>query len=1003
MVPKLTNIDAAQLSLIPTVSLQSLINSAGQQKASLNTKIAYKTRRKDRLAGIVSVYSPDQGRTSVKSFNSVGDEIMAASKLALPVASLSQTLGALADDTKDVLTNDPLGLGAPVNNANAKVLRDNLSAFNKEIGDLDGNATAKNSDKVILLDAEIGGLRSELAEVNALMTRCNDVITRRAKGEEEEPLVNVGELSNTYKNVADSFKTYVSENIVLPMKANFETFNSFSLSLQGMDTSAPPPIFDLTYGPPVSVKGQFVLSQDGLYYDSRGGGLPVVEGTTLDAEAWELEYAPNLGGKGVFYGDERLGDLKNTVFSQDYISNSEEVAKYYDSDDILENLERNKARQISIVSGQISDLLASGLATHSAMVTNYYSNIGAVAAAYDSKIRKRRKQVQLIALFASDIYSFTEAEIGSPKNLGIGDGILIEYKTTSMESEGFWTPIERVPVNDFTFLKGKPVRLTLEDQRDITLFSEDLDDSILPIVPKFLVSEPQPFSVLDKFSISPTPIGEFPIVDGSSYVSGSGPFVLSLEDRIVTDSLVCAYNFLKPDVVTPSSLEFNLDNKVPDSSGLLDAQLVGSGVDWVFPSGLGIPYFRGTFYNSDQNGAQEDESAQGGSYAVLPTNKDWAGTENIFALSSLNDVGYDTIYDANDVPKGGGFSFDFWVHVPTLNQPSMKDYHRYRLLVANENSGGKLRTYFILPDKIAWYIDPLGQTVKKNRTDRVHGLIMGFREARDFREDTDLTASGIEFIIQPTVSQNQKEGNAAKAWGHSVCLVEDFGETGPEAGTNVVQTADSLTELGVAAQVSSTVNGVTLSDVSSTFMHMCVSFDYQASKLRTMVDGEVWNEVNMASSLMIGYAESLLVPSFANAEGTNPATFEESWTTPLLNGFPYNGPSVNLEGTTFTPWIIGGGFTDGIPSRGIANEPDYIGFLGYNTNDIYYGDSQWGDTGSWEKSQHGRTLNPVTSTRWQSGLNGYMGSFKVYGKALTSTEAKQNFDAQKGFFKNIVT
>jgi len=273
---EISNITDQELSLIPTTSLQALINSAGQQKASLNTKIAYKTRRKDRLAGTVSVYSPDQGRTSVKSFNSVGDEITAASKLSLPVASLSQTLGALADGGLNALTNDPLGLTDAINNANAQSLRDKLSAFNNEIGELDGGATAKNSDKVILLNAELGGLRSELAGVNSLITRCNDVITRRAKGEEEEPLVNVGDLTNTYPKIAESFKDYVSDNVVLPMQANFQAFNSFSMSLQGMDDSAPSPIFDLTYGPPVSVKGQFVLSQDGLYYDSRGGGLPVI-------------------------------------------------------------------------------------------------------------------------------------------------------------------------------------------------------------------------------------------------------------------------------------------------------------------------------------------------------------------------------------------------------------------------------------------------------------------------------------------------------------------------------------------------------------------------------------------------------------------------------------------------------------------------------------------------------------------------------------------------------
>jgi len=38
-----------------------------------------------------------------------------------------------------------------------------------------------------------------------------------------------------------------------------------------------------------------------------------------------------------------------------------------------------------------------------------------------------------------------------------------------------------------------------------------------------------------------------------------------------------------------------------------------------------------------------------------------------------------------------------------------------------------------------------------------------------------------------------------------------------------------------------------------------------------------------------------------------------------------------------------------------------------------------------------------------SALNGFLGSFKVYSKALTTKEVKTNFRGQKGFFKNIQT
>ena len=41
--------------------------------------------------------------------------------------------------------------------------------------------------------------------------------------------------------------------------------------------------------------------------------------------------------------------------------------------------------------------------------------------------------------------------------------------------------------------------------------------------------------------------------------------------------------------------------------------------------------------------------------------------------------------------------------------------------------------------------------------------------------------------------------------------------------------------------------------------------------------------------------------------------------------------------------------------------------------------------------------------RARSGLGGHIGSFKMYARPLTTDEVKQNFDAQKGFFKNILT
>ena len=61
-------------------------------------------------------------------------------------------------------------------------------------------------------------------------------------------------------------------------------------------------VFRLTYGPPLTDSGHYVLSNDGLYYDSQTGGLdPVylaISGVVPVGEAWKYDYDTNLGGKG---------------------------------------------------------------------------------------------------------------------------------------------------------------------------------------------------------------------------------------------------------------------------------------------------------------------------------------------------------------------------------------------------------------------------------------------------------------------------------------------------------------------------------------------------------------------------------------------------------------------------------------------------------------------------------------------------------------------------------
>jgi hypothetical protein len=95
------------------------------------------------------------------------------------------------------------------------------------------------------------------------------------------------------------------------------------------------------------------------------------------------------------------------------------------------------------------------------------------------------------------------------------------------------------------------------------------------------------------------------------------------------------------------------------------------------------------------------------------------------------------------------------------------------------------------------------------------------------------------------------------------------------------------------------------------------------------------------------------IPSFKQSN-----SFEYSFSS---TGSPFhiNGPKLN---DYFTPWILGGGYSDGNKNAG--------GFMNLDSG-------------------------------LRSGLNGHLGSVKFYSKALTTSETKTNFDGQKGFFKNI--
>jgi len=820
----------------------------------------------------------------------------------------------------------------------------------------------------------------------------------------------------------ERYKEFALNNIVKPYEQNAAGIAAYQAQFKAVqeETEEEENPFDIIFGPPISTSGKFILSRDGLYYDSRGGGVPNVVAQEILASNWQLKYNPNKGGKGVLLHEDRLKDYSNTVFSDEYTETNDVVEFLYKNDDILQSFISDKAIQTNEVSGQISELVASGYTRSSAIVQNYYRSIAAIAYSYDDKIRKRRKQLQVAGLYGT--YTITE------KTFPLGGGYILDssgarydienfppgytispdnivYFNTETQERGVTVHkiLDRIPLNDFGYLKGSGLVPDLQFQQEALLQSADVSGIILPIAPKFIKAANQNTVFLRDLNVSPEGNTDFPHIETSpadyASVSSVKPFIKSLDDGIETDSLIVCYNFLKGDVEAPSSLDYKLDNKA-SSYTHLNGKLVGKTATDVFPSGLSIPYLRGVLYDAEGQFSPEPwySNVPNGSYVRLKNNIS-KGELTPFT-ESLDGLTY----------SDAGFSVDFWAHIPEV-WSSLRSWHRYRVIFGCENSGQALglgsagavteNPNTILPD---------GRVSKERDPSKVHGLIMGWRDkknnATDGMASTNSNINQLEFVVLPTVSQNKPDGK----FGHSVAIAGipsnpyDPNSTYTELGFKVP--VDVFTEAGA-------LSGVSISSVQDTFMHTHVSVNYKGNEISLYLDGKKLISSSISDAFYLDAAQPLNVPSFVeknfgyeNSLGVRTSVSKADNYTESLHEGSVIAPELPMQ----TPWIIGGGFTDTCPrSYEVQEEVGFnttpFGFLGSNTNDTYFTKvaevSSGGITGQHTPGLGGCTYSGVNRNIPRSGLDGYVGSFKLYTRPLNTNEVEKNFDAQKGYFKNI--
>lgn len=651
-------------------------------------------------------------------------------------------------------------------------------------------------------------------------------------------------------------------------------------------------IFRLVYGPPKSIQGQFVLSNDGIYFDSQSSGispaLSFIEGKKRklkNSDQWKFSHDPNLGGRGDSFSTKDLELYINTILDPNIIDESPSLKPFYNSDGFLQELINNKNKRIYDLSSQISELEADS--APQAIIFNQKQSLISENSSLQQKINKRKKQIELA--------------VRLPSLYGIS-------------SKQFY-PGE-IPVNDFSYLQGINLALDLQKQKALSFSQVEIDGLVSPIQlsSSYVVSKgSSKNSSLEHLIISDLGQGAI-IYDGSS-VSSTNAVILPLNHSVTTDSLFAMYNFLDTNLEQPSSTSFTLRNSISEKATGY-AQLVGTSLDQIYKHGLGMAYLEGITKHSSSDPTKVSSL---GSYVKLPSVKEFT----------------DLLYNF------GGATIDFWAHVPNINCVS-GGYNQnntsslFRLVLANENTG-----YDGSPNSSSQDAD-----LNDFGTRCVRGFMMGF--SRDVRLTTNSSPSMTNpvqdsvFFIAPTQSiSSSSVGFIRRAnFDQLNCSFE----SGYHVMTQKINTAS---------------NGKYFSSCGDQFCHIAVSFDRVKDNISFYLDGSLVTTSSMSTVFGI---DKYTMPNIPTFKKTN----SFSYTTSTLNSDAPNelklGPKLDKY---FTPWIVGGGYTDGMYQYG--------NFMG----------GQYGGI--------------------RSGLRGYLGSLKFYSKPLTDSEVLDNYEAQKGFFKNIDT
>jgi len=652
-------------------------------------------------------------------------------------------------------------------------------------------------------------------------------------------------------------------------------------------------VFRLTYGPPISTDGAYVLTSDGLYYDSYDGGLdPVylaISGMVPVGDAWKYDYDPNLGGKGEVITVDSLNKFTDNIFDPNRIDDSAGLQNYYNEDHFLAVIKQQRDKHVYDLSSDLQGFIDE-FGQDSSVVTNQRNLIMSEIANHNTKINRRKKQIE-VAVKAGQIYGDLEGPEFAPGE---------------------------IPINDFSYLEKYNLSVDLEKQKALVFRQADVDGIVLPLETKFVTAAIQKSPSISFDQLSIPPIGKGSILYSPS--GSSSGTVLGLTDQIVSKDLFAIYNFLDTSLTLPSSTNFNVTNCATDNK-YNNAQLVGTSKRSIFTSGISIPYLEGIVKNKSSDPAAASAL---GSFIKLPD------------TTEFRDLTYSST----------GFTVECWVHVPNITDGALgwasgtdaatpAASGLTKVLFGSENVGH---------NPTASAIDHTGALrdldfLKSERGGEfVRGMVCGFTRDRRITQDSagfsndneaNNPASSLSFFVAPT---------QARDFSSASFINNDDCQNQEQFYKMKVDLVD--TDFG---------------NVSSQFVLVDITCDPNSDTIKMYADGSLVATSAISDVFGVESRRPIALPSFKKDN-----SFEYSATT-------VDGPVILKQGPLlnpfYTPWIVGGGYTDGMYQHG--------NFMGGDRGGVI------------------------------SGLRGHVGSLKFYSRALDSREVKQNYDAQQGFFKNI--